>query len=360
MSRNTVPFARSVLCALAAALAFAAAPGSANVKDGVDAWSAGDYERAVAEWRGPAANGDADALFNLAQAYRLGRGVETDIARARDLYAEAARKGHVKAADNYGLLLFQQGDQENAMPLIRNAADRGDPRAQYVLGLAHFNADYASKDWVRAYALLTLAHSQGLPQAKDALTQMDLYVPEPQKQRAQSLARSMEEDAARRRAAELAALDLGRGDRDGPDAIAPAPTAPALAALSETEPAGEPASSSRSAPNFASTRGPAAHPAPGRVADVPAMSADSHAARARPRGEWRVQLGAFGVPGNAERLWSKVADNPALAGTERELVPAGRLMQVQAVGFASRSDAQAACRALKREGQACIVTAPRS
>ena len=360
MSRNTVPFARSVLCALAAALALAAAPVSANVKDGVDAWSAGDYERAVAEWRGPAANGDADALFNLAQAYRLGRGVETDVARARDLYAEAARRGHVKAADNYGLLLFQQGDRENAMPLIRDAADRGDPRAQYVLGLAHFNADYASKDWVRAYALLTLAHSQGLPQAKDALTQMDLYVPEPQKQQAQSLARSMEEDAARRRAAELAANDLGRGDPDGPTAIAPAPTSPALADLSETEPAGEPASSRVSAPNFASVSDPATSPAPARASDVPAMSTDRPAAHARPRGEWRVQLGAFGVPGNAERLWSKVSDNPALAGTERALVPAGRLMQVHAVGFASRSDAQAACRALRRDGQACIVTPPRS
>ncbi|MEQ8772423.1 MAG: tetratricopeptide repeat protein, partial [Erythrobacter sp.] len=202
---------RAVLGALAAALAFIAAPALADVKAGVDAWSAGDYDSAVAEWRGPAANGDPDALFNLAQAYRLGRGVEGDLARARDLYAEAARKGHVKAADNYGLLLFQQGDQDSAMPLIRDAADRGDPRAQYVLGLAHFNADYAQKDWVRAYALLTLARSQGLPQATDALAQMDRYVPEQQKQEAQLLARTLEAESARRRAARLAAADLGAG-----------------------------------------------------------------------------------------------------------------------------------------------------
>lgn len=258
------------------------------------------------------------------------------------------------------MVLFLMDERPVAHEARHNAADRGDPRAQYVLGLAHFNADYASKGWVRAYALLTLAHSQGLPQAKDALTQMDLYVPEPQEQQAQSLARSMEKDAARRRAAELAVIELGRGDLDQPTAIAPAPTSPALAALSETEPAGEPASSRVSAPKVASVRDPATSPAPARVADVPAMSTDRPAARARPRGEWRVQLGAFGVPGNAERLSSKVSDNPALAGTERALVPAGRLMQVQAVGFASRSDAQAACRALRREGQACIVTPPRS
>jgi TPR repeat protein len=131
---------------LAAVLTLLAAPALADVKAGVDAWTAGDFTRAVVEWQGPAAAGDADALFNLAQAYRLGRGVEVDNARARKLYEEAARLGHVKAADNYGLMLFQEGEQDKAMPLIKAAAERGDPRAQYVLGLSHFNADYAPRD----------------------------------------------------------------------------------------------------------------------------------------------------------------------------------------------------------------------
>ena len=138
------PFRLSA-AALAACGALIAAPLAADVKRGVDAWSEGDFDTAVVEWREPAAQGDADALFNLAQAYRLGRGVTADIERARELYAEAAEKGHVKAADNYGLLLFQQGQQSDAMPLIKAASDRGDPRAQYVLGLAHFNADYAGR-----------------------------------------------------------------------------------------------------------------------------------------------------------------------------------------------------------------------
>ncbi|MEO1489795.1 MAG: sporulation protein, partial [Pseudomonadota bacterium] len=195
-------------------------PALADVKAGVDAWSSGDFDRAVNEWRLPAQNGDADALFNLAQAYRLGRGVDADITRARELYAEAAQKGHVKAADNYGLLLFQQGEQQVAMPLINAAAERGDPRAQYVLGLAHFNADYAKKDWVRAYALLTLAQASGLPQAKGALAQMDQYIPMDQRQKAQLVARDLEVEAGKRRAAELAAADLGSATGPAP---APAP-----------------------------------------------------------------------------------------------------------------------------------------
>ena len=54
--------------------ALAAGPAAADVKAGVDAWSRGDYTAAVREWEGPASEGDPDAMFNLGQAYRLGRG----------------------------------------------------------------------------------------------------------------------------------------------------------------------------------------------------------------------------------------------------------------------------------------------
>ena len=75
----------------------AAAPAFADVKAGVDAWSAGDFSRAVVEWQGPAAAGDPDALFNLAQAYRLGRGVEIDNANAIEQAYGASYEQLVKA-----------------------------------------------------------------------------------------------------------------------------------------------------------------------------------------------------------------------------------------------------------------------
>lgn len=333
-------FTRFAACAGVAALAFMAVPAAADVKAGVDAWSAGDYATAVAEWQGPARNGDADALFNLAQAYRLGRGVEADVNRARELYAEAAGKGHIKAADNYGLLLFQQGEQETAMPMIRAASDRGDPRAQYVLGLAHFNADYAQKDWVRAYALLTLANGAGLPQAGTALAQMDDYVPLSQRQQAQSLARQLEEEASQRRSAELAALDLGTQQ--------PAIAQPAAAAPVRTAAVSAPVS----APVQTRTQEPVRVSQVVTPAPVPAAQ---RAPASRLSGNWRVQLGAFGVSGNADRLWSRLQSNPALAGTSKALVPGGSVTRLQAVGFASRDDAQRACDTLKQQGQACVV-----
>jgi TPR repeat protein len=155
------------LMAFAALATASAAP--ADVKAGVDAWSKGDYAAAVHEWEGPAAAGDADAMFNLAQAYRLGRGVSQDVARAEELYAKAAAKGHIEAADTYGLMLFQDGRREAALPYIEAAAGRGDPRSEYLLGVATFNGDSVAKDWVKGYALVSLANAQGLPQATAAL-----------------------------------------------------------------------------------------------------------------------------------------------------------------------------------------------
>ena len=318
----------------AAGLALIAGPALADVKAGVDAWSSGNFAQAVAEWQGPAQSGDADAMFNLAQAYRLGRGVTADISRAKELYAEAANKGHVKAADNYGLLLFQQGQQSDAMPLIRSAAERGDPRAQYVLGLAHFNADYAEKNWVRAYALMTLAQSSGLPQASKALGQMDEYIPAIDRQKAQLVAREIEAEASKRLAAELAAVDLGSA-RPGavpnplpaPKPVAPQMKQPVRVAATTTTPS-----------------------APVRSPSAPAAT--------RASGKWKVQLGAFGVSGNADRLWGKLSSNPVLSGTRKLLVPGGRVTRLQAVGFATRADAQSACAALKQQGQGCIVAKP--
>lgn len=330
-------FARAGVIGMGAAFfaMLGAVPAQADVKAGVDAWTQGDFARAVVEWQGPAAAGDADALFNLAQAYRLGRGVEVDNARARKLYEEAAKLGHVKAADNYGLMLFQEGEQQKAMPLITAAAERGDPRAQYVLGLSHFNADYAPRDWTRAYALMTLANGAGLPQARDALTQMDKYVPQAQRAQAQSLARELEAGAKAQRSADLAAAEL---------ATRPAPTAaPAAAALAVTRPAAQ------TRPALA-----AAVPAPtpaSRVTPAPAVAAAPRAGG----GNWRVQLGAFGVAANADRLWSQVGSHAALAGTRKTLLPSGKLTRLLATGFASEAEATRACAALKREGQACVV-----
>lgn len=385
------------------ALAMLAGPALADVKTGVDAWARGDYAAAVAEWREPAAKGDPDAQFNLAQAYRLGRGVEPNPKQAEVLYAKAAAQGHIKAADNYGLLLFQGGRQKEAMPYVTAAADRGDPRAQYLLGIAHFNGDMVPKDWVRAYALLTLANGASLPQAAPALQQMDSFIPLAQREEAQALAQQIKRDTDARRAQQLAAVDLAlsreagdapaapqvavapattlppRGAGRIPQQIAPAPVTPSVAAaqaaIAEAErvtgtespatagadfarPAMPPSAAqvqpvqvARAAP-VAPGASPPARPTP---ATRPAPSAPAPAADSG-TGPWKVQLGAFGVRSNADKLWARLSANPALSGKDKLLVPSGKVTRLLAGGYSSQAAAQAACTNLKRAGQDCIVT----
>lgn len=390
-----------------------AAPALADVKRGVDAWAEGDYATAVREWRDPAARGDPDAQFNMAQAYRLGRGVEANQNQAEVLYAKAAAQGHIKAADNYGLLLFQDGRREEAMPYVTAAAQRGDPRAQYLLGIAHFNGDLVEKDWVRAYALLTLANGAQLPQAAPALQQMDSYIPLGQREQAQVLARQLKQDSDARRMSQLAAVDLAVGREAGdaapvaprtavvaasrpalpareaariPQPIPSVPVAPSIAAaqaaIAEAErvtgtespasagadfaqPATQPrvagaASASASAATAPAAARPSAAPAPApAVASAVAPAQVSPVAVPAPtgaNGAWKVQLGAFGVKANADRLWTRLASNAAIAGREKVLVPAGSVTKLMAGGFASRDAAQSACNSLKRSGHDCLVT----
>ncbi len=172
--------ARIVFLVLAAALlpagiaqAAGSVPTAGTVQAGVERWRAGDWAGAVAQWQGPATAGDADAMFNLGQAYKLGRGVPADPALAREWYRRAATKGHLPAQTNLGILLFQAGEKPEAIRWLKTAADRGEARAQYVFGIATYNGDGTPRSPGIAYGYLLRASSRGLAQATQALASIE-------------------------------------------------------------------------------------------------------------------------------------------------------------------------------------------
>ncbi|MDO9367290.1 MAG: SPOR domain-containing protein [Sphingopyxis sp.] len=199
-----------------------AAPAQADVKDGVDAWQAGNYQAAVAEWRPLAIAGDADAQFNLGQAYKLGRGVPTDLVQAESWYRRAAKQGHLQAEDNLGLVLFTANRRGEAMPYITRSAERGEPRAQYVLGTALFNGDLAPQDLPRAYALTKRASDAGLGIASARLAQLDNLIPLDQRQRGLAMLPEIEKDEQRAR---LAAVNAAAPSTPRPAPVSPVKTA---------------------------------------------------------------------------------------------------------------------------------------
>ena len=99
---------RPLLMMLAALLlASPATAAESTVKAGIEAWQRGEHASAVAIWRPLANKNDADALFNLGQAYRLGLGVKLDLATAQGYFDRAARLGHLDARPVLGCSCFR-------------------------------------------------------------------------------------------------------------------------------------------------------------------------------------------------------------------------------------------------------------
>jgi uncharacterized protein len=332
----------------ALALGLSAGPALADTKAGVDAWTRGEYDKAVKEWRDPALKGDADAQFNMGQAYKLGRGVKADLDVAGDWYLRAARTGHLQAGDAYGQLLHYRGRVTEALPYLQASADRGEPRSQYYLATELFNGTNVAKDWVKAYAYMTRASSAGLPPASRGLAQMDQYIPLDQRQQGVALAGQIEQRAGKARSDALAGFQI---DTKPPAKVAkPVAVPPSVPAPSAGAPGfpGVIPQLPGEAPVYKPAPAPVAKPAPVKVA-APAPVAEE--------GNWRIQLGAFGNEANAEKLWNsleaKIGD---LASLTPYLKAAGNVTRLQAGPFSTRASAEAMCGKVKATGQACIVT----
>ena len=296
------------LVALAMIGAAASAASAQTAKTGIDAWQRADYAGAVAIWRPLAEKGDADAAFNLGQAYRLGRGVKLNLSAAKTWFQRAAEKGHVDAQTTLGLLLFQNNEKADGIRWLKSAAEQGEPRALLVYGTALFNGDGIAQDPVLGYAYVSRSAAQGLPPAKETLTQMDQILPLAERRKGLAIAQ------------------------------AKAKTAPPP----RSQPAKPPAKPVRT-----TTAKPAAK-APPEPAAEPAQTVAAS-------GGWRVQLGAFSQRSSAEALFRKLSGSGALAGRRPFYVPVGSITRLQVGPFASRAAAQAACNALK--GQACFPVA---
>lgn len=280
-------------------------PASAqSVRAGIEAWQHADYTHAVAIWRPLAEKGDADAEFNLGQAYRLGRGVPTNLAAAQTWFERAAAKGHVDAQTTLGLMLFENGDRPGGVRWLKQAAEKGDPRALLVYGTALFNGDGVKQDPILGYAYVSRSAAQGLAPAQATLDQLNQILPVEQRKKALAIAMADAKAAPRPSSA--------------PKRKAPR-TETTIHALTKVEPPRLPLQAKGAVP--------------------PVVS-----------GPWRIQLGAFSQHGSAEALFRKLS--PLLAGREPFYVASGPVTRLQVGPYPTRGAAAAACSAL--HGQPCF------
>jgi cell division protein FtsN len=364
---------------MAALLMGAAAPVAAqSVKSGIEAWQHSDYEAAVKIWRPLAEQGDPDAQFNLAQAYRLGRGVPTNLAAAQIWLERAAVQGHVDAQTTLGLLLFQSGDRAGAVKWLKAAAEKDDARALLVYGTALFNGDTVTQDAALGYAYVSRAAAQGLTPAKATLAQMNQVISAADRKKAVALiaeqkaiakvasaktpgAKAVAAKAETKPASQKEAA-LGKS----PSTKTVAETAKSENATAEKSPVEKPASANavgekavaekavagKAAANKASVKAVAEKTRSAAKTSTPEKPAA--ASQAKAPGSWRIQLGAFSQRSSAEALFRKLSSSAPLSGRSASYSAAGAMTRLQVGPFATKAAADDACRALSARGQPCF------
>lgn len=304
-------------CLVAAMLAAAVGTPLAaqSVKSGIEAWQKADYSAAVAIWKPLADKGDADAAFNLGQAYRLGRGVQRDYAAAQGWFEIAARKGHVDAQATLGLMLFQTGNQAGGLRWLKKAALQGEPRAMLIYGTAMFNGDGIPRDPLLGYRFVMGAAEQGLEPARLTLQRLDEVLSADQREKALELALPTFEES-------------------------PAPVAKAA---------------KKAPPKKPETAAAAAPPKPEKKKTATAEPKSPSKSGPAPTGAWRIQLGAFSKRSSAEALFDKLAAKSALSGRTPFYIASGPVTRLQVGPYESNAAAKAACNELKP--QPCFTLA---
>lgn len=116
----------------------------------------------AAEWyRKAAEQGDAEAQFNLGNAYDTGEGVPKDLGKAIEWYRKAAEQGNAKAQNN--------------------------------MGAAYHDGEGVPKDLVRAHMWFNLAAASGEDGASDNRRKAESQMTKEQVAEAEKLAREWHE-----------------------------------------------------------------------------------------------------------------------------------------------------------------------
>ena len=316
----------------------------AGLEEGVKAYQAGDYATAIKEWLPEAEKGDRNALFNLGQVYRMGKGVPKNFDLAEHYYLEAAKLGHPAAQGNLGTLYYfgkanGKPEMDKALKWWRLAARNGDPRSQYMMGVLYFNGKFVDRDLVTAYSWMTLAAQSKLQEAVDAQSKIVGFLNADERVAARRLAPTLVRPTAEE---QVAAASIAT---PAPQPVA-APVALPVAA--PQPPASSPVAASRPKPIPAPAPAPA--PAPRRVTAGAGNAA------------YRVQLGAYKSRQVTEESWAALQQaHQALLGdlqlvvTQADLGSRGIFYRMQTGAFATSREASALCGKLTAAKVACMV-----
>ena len=365
----------------------------ADLLTGARAYRDGDYATALTEFRALAMKGDPLAQYALGLMYTEGAGVSEDLETAVGWYDKAARQGLAQAQYNLAVAhhmgVGAPRDFARAAYWYRMAAEQDDARSQNNLGYLYEKGrgvpqdDVQAADWYRRAAELgntnaqvNLANSyrrgRGVP--KDHEQAMVWF-------------RKAVDKWETKDPLKLWIVDAGGAVKSYTEAVGAGPAVQ----TAELKPAGLPGQAPAAAapvyaedvPASATVAAVIPEPRPVEEASAPAPR-KAPAAAAKQRFEaieeayggvgidpgFRVQLGAFSDPQNAQRGWELLRDahpdllgdmaidvslhiNKVDLGAER-----GVVFRVQAGPFAQETEALSLCGELKNREVGCFLILP--
>ncbi len=345
MMRNPVKTSHLMsLFIICGCLSFSINSTYATVADGVHAYEKGNYQQAREAWLPYAALGNPNALYNLGQLSRMGRGVEKDYTKARDYYQRAAEQGHVGAQRNLGTLYYfgriGEVDPAKALDWLTKAAINGDARSQLMVGTMYYNGIAGEKNNIQAYAWIMLASQNGLRSATNALEKLDNSFTIEQIKQAKELAPNM---ISRQLSPDDIGLMVHQQDENTPDAPELNTPKPEETLPEETLP---------EKPEQVVQDTPKTEPDP--------LTSESGL------DNFRVQLGSFSSEEAAQKALKTLKNRLSyLTDTTRgniefaDLGAKGIFYRLQLSPFKTRTDAEDLCAQLKENGQSCyVVTSP--
>lgn len=203
----------------------------ADYQDGLDAYSAGDYSRAMKEWRAVADGeaGDvvptvyAEAHYAVAKLYWLGQGVPRDYYKSHDWLIRAAELGHAGAQAKLGYM-FTDGlavvqDYEQALVWFEKAARAGDVDGLYNMGIFYLYGWGVETDRTMAKQYFAAGSALGDPESEAALQQLQQEEAAVEAQRKANYEDFLAQMPARRAVPDIQLMELPEGNKSQYGAI---------------------------------------------------------------------------------------------------------------------------------------------
>lgn len=132
-----------------------------------------DEETAFDLFSRAAEHGSAMGALHEAMCVAEGRGTEKDEKKGEELLSLSERSEDTAVLSRLGLFYYESGRYVRAAVVLRKAADRGDPFSQYLLGTMYIDRLGVQKDDREARKWLGKAAKAGIPEAVEALGELN-------------------------------------------------------------------------------------------------------------------------------------------------------------------------------------------